>query len=80
MLTREEAKAIRQGIDDGTRGPVLLKWTRLLLEDYEARATRRIRCDLCNAFQPLIEDSTGDGVTDLLCGKCRHVCAIVADH
>ncbi len=37
MLTDEEAAAIRRGVDEGLRGPVLLTWIRRLLDDREER-------------------------------------------
>jgi hypothetical protein len=74
MLTSKDVEEIRRGIEGGTRGPVLLKWVRLLLEDYEARTRRLIDCPLCRGFQPIVEDEVG-GHIDVLCGKCRHACA-----
>jgi hypothetical protein len=33
MLTDQQAEEIRRGLEGGTRGPVLIKWVRLLLAD-----------------------------------------------
>ena len=40
LLTDEEAATIRREVDSGTRGPVLLKWVRQLLEDREERIAK----------------------------------------
>lgn len=40
MLTDEEAEAIRKGLAEGYRGPVLLKWLVQLLQDREQRRQR----------------------------------------
>ena len=40
MLSDKEADEIRSSVEGGTRGPVLLKWIRLLLEDREERVKR----------------------------------------
>jgi len=37
MLTDEEAEDIRCGLAAGMRGPVLIKWVRMLLEDRDQR-------------------------------------------
>jgi hypothetical protein len=79
MLTDQEAEEIRRGLEGGTRGPVLIKWVRELLADRAARSRRLIRCDICETFEPVIEDATPDGQVDLLCGRCRHVVATMAD-
>ena len=40
MLSDKEAEEIRSSVEGGTRGPVLLKWIRQLLEDRDARVLR----------------------------------------
>jgi hypothetical protein len=40
MLSDKEAEEIRSSVEGGTRGPVLLKWIRLLLEDRDERVKR----------------------------------------
>ena len=40
MLTDEEADEIRRELEAGVRGPVLLKWVRLLLDDRDERLGR----------------------------------------
>ena len=40
MLSDKEAEEIRSSVEGGTRGPVLLKWIRQLLEDRDARVRR----------------------------------------
>jgi len=42
MLTDKQVDEIRRGVDGGTRGPVLIKWLRELLDDREERARYRI--------------------------------------
>src|SRR5262249_54028290 len=42
MLTDKQVEEIRRGVDGGTRGPVLIKWVRELLDDREERARYRI--------------------------------------
>jgi hypothetical protein len=37
MLTDEEADKIRRDVEDGVRGPVLLKYVRVLLADRDER-------------------------------------------
>ena len=44
MLTDDEADEIRLGLAAGLRGPILIKWVRVLLEDRaERRALERSR-------------------------------------
>lgn len=45
MLSDKEADEIRSSVEGGTRGPVLLKWIRLLLEDREERVKREKAVD-----------------------------------
>jgi hypothetical protein len=40
MLSDKDAEEIRSSVEGGTRGPVLLKWIRQLLEDRDARVKR----------------------------------------
>jgi hypothetical protein len=40
MLGDAELEEIRQGVRDGLRGPVLVKWLRLLLEERDELAAR----------------------------------------
>ncbi|HEY7509833.1 MAG TPA: hypothetical protein VIG50_06240 [Vicinamibacteria bacterium] len=40
MLNDKEAEEIRSSVEGGTRGPVLLKWIRQLLEDRAERVQR----------------------------------------
>ena len=40
MLSDKEADEIRSSVEGGTRGPVLLKWIRQLLEDRAERVKR----------------------------------------
>jgi hypothetical protein len=40
MLTDKEADEIKSSVEGGTRGPVLLKWIRQLLEDRAERVKR----------------------------------------
>jgi hypothetical protein len=40
MLTDEEVEGIRQGVRDGTRGPVMLSWVEKLLQDRDERIQR----------------------------------------
>ena len=40
MLSDKEAEEIRSSVEGGTRGPVLLKWIRQLLEDRDERVRR----------------------------------------
>ena len=40
MLSDKEAEEIRSSVEGGTRGPVLLKWIRQLLDDRAARVKR----------------------------------------
>jgi hypothetical protein len=37
MLSDQQAEDIRRGLEGGTRGPVLIKWVRLLLADRDER-------------------------------------------
>jgi len=37
MLSDQQAEEIRRGLEGGTRGPVLIKWVRLLLADRDER-------------------------------------------
>jgi hypothetical protein len=37
MLTEAEVAEIREGVKQGLRGPVLLKWVEQLLADHDAR-------------------------------------------
>jgi hypothetical protein len=37
MLTDEEADEIRRELEAGVRGPVLVKWIRVLLDDRDER-------------------------------------------
>ena len=37
MLTDQEADQIRRELEAGVRGPVLLKWVRLLPDDWNGR-------------------------------------------
>jgi hypothetical protein len=37
MLSDQQADDIRRGLEGGTRGPVLIKWVRLLLADRDER-------------------------------------------
>jgi len=68
----EDSRAVRAG-------PGLIEAVRELVADRDARTRRLIRCDLCNDLRPMIEDSTGDGQVDLLCGGCRHVGATLME-
>jgi hypothetical protein len=52
MLTDDEAEEIRRGLESGMRGPVLIKWVRLLLEDRD----ERLRHEQCAA-----DDGEKDG-------------------
>ncbi len=40
MLTAEEADKTRREFEAGVRGPVLLKWIKLLLDDRDERVGR----------------------------------------
>ena len=40
MLTDAEADEIRQGVESGLRGPVVIKWIRQLLDDRDDRLGR----------------------------------------
>lgn len=40
MLSDDEAAEIRRSLDGGTRGPILIKWLRQLLDDRQERAAR----------------------------------------
>jgi hypothetical protein len=40
MLTEQEVEEIRQGVTDGIRGPVMLKWVEMLLRDRDERVAR----------------------------------------
>ena len=40
MLTDAEADEIRQGVESGLRGPVVIKWIRELLDDRDERLGR----------------------------------------
>lgn len=40
MLTDAEADEIRQGVESGLRGPVVIKWIRQLLDDRDERLGR----------------------------------------
>ena len=40
MLSDKEAEEIKSSVEGGTRGPVLLKWIRQLLEDRAERVKR----------------------------------------
>lgn len=40
LLSDEEAAEIRSGLDGGTRGPILIKWVRQLLDDRNERVRR----------------------------------------
>jgi hypothetical protein len=40
LLSDEDVAAIRRGLDEGLRGPVLITWVRRLLEDREERVRR----------------------------------------
>jgi hypothetical protein len=40
VLTDEQADEIRRELEAGVRGPVLLKWVRLLLDDRDERLGR----------------------------------------
>jgi len=40
VLTDEEADEIRRELEAGVRGPVLLEWVRLLLDDRDERVGR----------------------------------------
>ena len=37
MLSDDEAAEIRSSLDGGTRGPILIKWVRQLLDDRQER-------------------------------------------
>jgi hypothetical protein len=39
-VSDDEARQIQKAVDDGTRGPVLIKWLRQLLEDRRERRER----------------------------------------
>ena len=45
MLSDKEAEEIRSSVEGGTRGPVLLKWIRQLLEDRDERVKREKAAD-----------------------------------
>ncbi len=45
MLTDEEADDIRQGLESGMRGPVLIKWVRQLLDDRDERVGWRANAE-----------------------------------
>jgi len=40
VLTYEQADEIRRELEDGVRGPVLIRWVRLLLDDRDERLGR----------------------------------------
>jgi len=40
VLTDEQANEIRRELEAGVRGPVLIKWVRLLLDDRDERLGR----------------------------------------
>ena len=40
MLSDDEAAEIRSSLDGGTRGPILIKWVRQLLDDRQERVRR----------------------------------------
>ena len=40
MLSDDEAAEIRSSLDGGTRGPILIKWVRQLLDDRQERVER----------------------------------------
>jgi hypothetical protein len=40
MLTEREVEEIRQGVKDGIRGPIMLKWVEMLLHDRDERIAR----------------------------------------
>jgi len=40
LLSDQEAAEIRSGLDGGTRGPILIKWVRQLLDDRHERVKR----------------------------------------
>jgi hypothetical protein len=42
LLSDEEAAEIRSGLDGGTRGPILIKWVRQLLDDRNERVRRAL--------------------------------------
>ena len=40
LISDEDAAEIRNGLDGGTRGPILIKWVRQLLDDRLERVRR----------------------------------------
>lgn len=52
MLSDEEVEAIRKGLAEGYRGPVLLKWLEQLLEDREQRRRQEREREIEQAEQP----------------------------
>jgi hypothetical protein len=45
MLSDDEAAEIRSSLDGGTRGPILIKWVRQLLDDRQDRVERAAESD-----------------------------------
>jgi hypothetical protein len=57
MLSDKDAEEIRSSVEGGTRGPVLLKWIRQLLEDRAERVQREQ--DVGRRAAPAADDSGG---------------------
>jgi hypothetical protein len=45
VLSDQEADEIRRGLEGGTRGPILIKWVRLLLADRDERREKERRAE-----------------------------------
>jgi hypothetical protein len=74
----KEVEEIRRGLEGGTRGPVLIKWVRELLQDREERARSRddTRRD-AHLGGSWAEGTTGEGENAALRAKVEELTAEV---